>query len=114
MAHKHVLRERVVKNTPSGPQNSLAFSGDVPGGADARRPVVVVGLIEAAVSNQDVSAGGRIEVAEVAVLFLDDAEIVVAQAEIQGEFPGHVNTVLEISGVGIFKGVAIRIPLPLR
>jgi len=47
------------------------------------------------------------------VLLLNQSEIVIAQAKIQSEFTIDVDAVLNVTGMGVFKGVAIGIALAL-
>ena len=50
MAEDHVLRERVIEHAEAGADDSLAFSGDVPRGADARGKVLLVRVVQTAQS----------------------------------------------------------------
>ncbi len=47
------------------------------------------------------------------MLFLNDAEIVIAQTEIEGEAPREAVAILQVKGVGILESIAIRAAGPL-
>ena len=114
MAHKHVLGKRVIKNSVSSSQHGLTFTGYVPGHAHARTPIIVIGLIQTALSEHHTQTRGRINIGKVAVLFLHDAEIVVTQSQVDGDVFLPVETVLDVTGVRIFKSVAVGVALRLR
>src|SRR5208283_3117699 len=107
MPDEHVLRIGIVENAETGPDDSFALPGNIPGHAEARRPVLVIRLVKAALAHRENFTGRGINVGEHVVLFLDDPEIVIAQAEIEGETPREANTVLQIKSVRVLEGVAI-------
>ena len=114
MPHEHVLRERIIKNSPAATDNGLFSARDVPGSANTRGPIVVIRIVKTPIRDLNIGPGAGIKIGEIAVLLLNNAEIVVTQTEVQREFARHVDAVLNIPGIRIFKGVAVRIPLPLR
>src|SRR5262249_35230937 len=50
--HKEILRDSVIGNAPTAAHDGFAVASDIPSGGHARRPVVVVGIVEAAAADQ--------------------------------------------------------------
>src|SRR6266700_6344095 len=103
------MRESVIEDAPTRAENGLAPAGYVPRSADARSPVVVIRVVQATVGDLNVGSGGSIEIREIAMLFLNDSEVVVAQAQVEGEVSSHADAVLHVTCVGILKGIAIGV-----
>src|SRR5580704_4191943 len=119
VAEHHVLRESVEEHAPSSADDSLAFAGRIPGSAQARGKVGVDRIVEAAQSGlsdlgESEGSGAWVgrnagDVAEQVVLLADDAEVVVAEAVVEGEARGGSEAVLNVKAKTIFKGVTSRV-----
>src|SRR6266436_4769944 len=81
VAHKHILGISVVEDPEARANNSLLVAGDVPSNADPRRDIIVIGLVQAALAYCDGIACSWIDIGEAAVFFLNQAEVIVAQAQ---------------------------------
>src|SRR5215471_16023297 len=110
VAHKHILRESIIEDAEACTNHRLLMPGHVPSDAHARRNVIVVGLIQPALANEDVRARGRIEVGEVPMLFLHQTEIVITQSKIDGEPAIPAITILQVDSRGILEGIPVGIP----
>src|SRR6202030_4600012 len=79
MAHEHILRIGIIEDAEPGANNRSLVPRYVPCDAHAWCDVLVVRLIEPALTNNDVRTGQGIEIREVAVFFLDEPIVVIAQ-----------------------------------
>src|SRR6202043_675044 len=83
MPNEHVLGVGVKKDPVARAHYGLAPPGQIPRSTNSWRPVSVVRLVQAPLSHQNRRAGRGIDVRKVAVLFLDQSVVVVAQSKIQ-------------------------------
>ena len=111
MADEEVLREGVVEESPAGAHDGLAFAAHVPGKAHAWREIIqvaLVQLIKSAAADLHQPAL-QIKITKQIVLLADDAEVVIAQSEVQRQPLAPAEGVLQVSGVRVLKRLAPRI-----
>src|ERR1700730_729044 len=114
MTREHILRIGVVEKSDASANDRLLVTAYIPSDAHARRPIVVVRLIQAACAHNDIGARCRVKVCEAIVFFLDDPEIVVAEAKIHGEAVAPPIAVLHINCVRILKGIPVGVSRILK
>ena len=114
MTYEHILREGIVKDAVARAHHGFSGAHDVPSHADARRPIAIVRLVQAPRADQDERTRVGINVGKIILLVLDDPEIVVTQAKVDSEVSLHAVAILEISGIGILKSVAVGVAGDLR
>src|SRR5205085_9552616 len=111
LADEEVLREGIVKETPTGAHNRLTLAGHVVSKTDARRkivPIIIVELIESVCADEDKSACA-IKIAQQIVLFFDDTKEVVTQARVQSEPATRAPAILKVGGVRVLRRAALRV-----
>src|ERR1700737_4221908 len=114
MTREHILRIGVVEKSDASANDRLLVTAYIPSDAHARRPIVVVRLIQAACAHNDIGARCRVKVCEAIVFFLDDPEVVVAEAKIHSEAVGPAIAVLHIKCVRILKGISVGVSRILK
>src|SRR5262249_3924403 len=101
LSRKKVLRECVIKQTPTRAHDGLALSVQVPRDSQTRREVVPIAIVQAWQTWRAHlhKTRRRIEVTQQVVLLVDHAEVIPAQSEVEGDVGAPAKCVLQISCV---------------
>ena len=112
--HEQILRERVIKNSESHTHHRRPLARKIPGHADARRKIPVIGIVQTLPVQHLQLPVRRIDIREQVLLLLHHAVIIPAEPQAQRHILPQVNAVLRIQRGRILKRVAIGVAKNLR
>src|SRR5438046_3543097 len=113
MAEEHVLRKRIVKQSPSASDYGFPFSVHVVCKRQPRRKVIQVLSVKLACTHIVATACG-IKRPHLPIFFTRNAKIIPAQAVVERQSGAHSEAVLDVKPMAVLVSVPQRIARHLR